>query len=408
MNDPIDDKVRNALRAEGDRVQPDPGAWRRISARVGSGTPGRSAPILAAAAVVVLVAAVVGVMVLGGEDEDATDVATDTTTSTIVDETTTTTAVDDTTTTTEPAPTDGPLDMGPQPDRRDVPPEELVVVLDDGRLAVVETATGSVVRVLDQRGDLREIDELGMSYGIWDVAVTPDGSRAFFTTCCEPAAGALFSIPTDGSDGGAPVVNADHPQFTTSDNWVVASSMFLQVHDVRDGTTLMWQPSDDVLGLGPSALSPDGRRVVTSPWSFGDAPRPPLLVATIGGIDDSSAATGSDMVRTLEMDESRDLGDGSWTLPTFRRDGRLVVAEEQADGSWVGRVVDIDTGEVDDSISYDYGGVPVTQRHDGSGEWLLAVVTDDPETFPQVGRLVWFGPDGQSGTVPGSYLGAGW
>lgn len=407
MNEPVDEQVRAALHAEGRRVEPDLRAWHRIAEQVRSPRSVLTAPVLAAAAVVVILAAVVGVAVLGGDD-DTTDVATDPTTG----ETTTTTG--ETTTTEAEAPDPGPgdpvLDMGPQPDPRDTPPEQLVAVLEDGRLAVVDTATGSVVQVLDERGDLREADpETGMSYGIWDVAASPDGGEAFFTTCCEPAAGALFRIPTDGSGGGSPVINADHPQFTTSAHWVVASSMFLQIHDIRDETTLTWQPPDGIAGLGPSALAPDGRRVVTSPWSGGDdAPRPPLLLATLTGVEEADPTSAGGTAHDLVVGETQELGDGTWALPTFRRDGRLVVAEEQADGTWLGRVVDLDTGEVDDQIAYDYGGVPITQRHDGSGEWLLAVVTDDPDTSPQIGRLVWFGPDGQSGTVPGAYLGAGW
>ena len=48
------------------------------------------------------------------------------------------------------------------------------------------------------------------------------------------------------------------------------------------------------------------------------------------------------------------------------------------------------------------------QRYDGSGEWLLVRVVDDPDAFPTIGRLLWFGPDGRSGTVPGEFVSAAW
>lgn len=112
---------------------------------------------------------------------------------------------------------------------------------------------------------------------------------------------------------------------------------------------------------------------------------------------------GVEAVRQI-VAEPRDLPGRGWALPTFRRDGRLLAAQD-SDGTWVPRLIDIDTGEVTDA-GWSYGGVPLDQDHDASGEWLLYVVADSRDSFE--GTLRWFGPNGQTGTVPGTYYAASW
>lgn len=162
-------------------------------------------------------------------------------------------------------------------------------------------------------------------------------------------------------------------------------------------------------GLVAAVLSPDGSRLIVEPWPERDRDgqvvgRRPMLVvetATVRPSEDASTVYVDD-------DDPVELPSDRWTLPTFRRDGLLLVAEEADDGTWQPRLVDLDTFEVIDA-GFAYGdGVPVMQRYDGSGEWLLVLLVDDPDAFPQVGRLVWFGPEGRSGTIPGEFLSAAW
>lgn len=67
-----------------------------------------------------------------------------------------------------------------------------------------------------------------------------------------------------------------------------------------------------------------------------------------------------------------------WTLPAFRSDGRLVVAEQccwpQPAGPARGVVVDPATGA--EVTSFPYEGAVLDQAYDDSGTWLLYVTSD--------------------------------
>ena len=171
-------------------------------------------PVLAAAVVVL---AAVGAWQLARDDdlevniggETSTTIATTTTPtpSTSVAPGTTAATVPPTVPLTVPlataAPTTAPLATAPT---------AIVAVTVDGRLVVLDAATGAELRQLADLGDPRGGGAEGPGPNhVTTVSVTPDGSTAYFDSCCEPAAGMIFSVPTDGSRPPEPLTNGLGP-----------------------------------------------------------------------------------------------------------------------------------------------------------------------------------------------------
>lgn len=71
-----------------------------------------------------------------------------------------------------------------------------------GHVVVLDTATGAVIRDLggyDDPTDPAVAEREGGPYSITRVALHPNGRDVYFETCCEPASGAIFRVPIDGS-----------------------------------------------------------------------------------------------------------------------------------------------------------------------------------------------------------------
>lgn len=77
-------------------------------------------------------------------------------------------------------------------------PSVVALVREDGMLVTVDLTTGEE-RELYSAGDPREEIE-GGAYSIDSVELSPDGAWIYFSTCCEPAVGTTFRIPTEGGD----------------------------------------------------------------------------------------------------------------------------------------------------------------------------------------------------------------
>lgn len=413
MNEPLDDRLRDALHADARRARPDPAAWARVTERLSADPAGRSRPaLLATAAVVVLLvssAAAAFFLTRDGSDEQSVVVETPTTTTDAIP--TTTTSSPTTTTEADDEPSDidvvvDPIGMGPTPPTRDEPPAEMVAVLPDGRLVMVDSASGDILEELADGGDLRDTPQEGGPSGIWQVALSADGEEVWYSRCCEPAAGITLRHPfnPDQTDMTG-MLQADAPTFTMTSEWVVGASYIVPMRNTRTGEHRWWS-TEGIDGFTNAVLSPDGQRLVAERWPERESTtgavvgRRPMLVARTGAVHPTQQGTIVD-------DDPVELPSDRWTLPTFRRDGLLLVAEEGDDGDWRQALVDIETLEVTDpDVAYDQ--TPVMQRYDGTGEWLLVLLTDVPERFPLEGRLVWFGPDGQTGRVPGTYTSAAW
>jgi hypothetical protein len=303
-----------------------------------------------------------------------------------------------------------PIDMGPTPPPREARPDTIVAVLEDGWLATVDTATGEVLERHLERGDLREEAPEGPRYGIWQVAVAANGEDVWYSFCCEPAAGATRRLHSDPALD-LPGLQADAPTFTMTSTWLTGASYVVPLLNVESGAHRWWG-SDSHPGFIAAVITPGGQRLVAQPWPHRDdigrvTSNSPMVLVRTDTVLRTTGWQGGTQDQIVD-DEPVELPSDRWTLPTFRRDGLLLVAEEGADGGWRPRLVDIDSFEVTDP-GFDFGpGVPVMQRYDGSGEWLLVLMADDPDAFPTIGRLLWFGPDGQRGEVPGEYISAAW
>lgn len=84
------------------------------------------------------------------------------------------------------------------PDR----PDTIVLVREDGWLVTVDLETGEQ-RELHTEGDPQRAEpglEEGGPYFIDAVDLSPDGEWVYFSTCCEPADGMTFRIPTEGGE----------------------------------------------------------------------------------------------------------------------------------------------------------------------------------------------------------------
>jgi hypothetical protein len=273
----LDDELRETLRAEGDRTVVPPDAWDRLRERVD--TPRRSrwlVPVLAAA-VVLLVA--IGAWQLTRPDDNRIDVGGIPTT--IASRTAPTTAPGtaaptSTATTAAPQGTVAPPLTAPPSTGPVGPPTVIVAVTVDGRVVALDLAPGAVPRQLADLGDPRSTPPEGPGPNqVTQVSVTPDGTRAFYDECCEPASGAIYEVPTDGSSppvlvgpGLGPAVSPDGRSlaFTAVDAVVV--------RDLATGAekTFTDPAYRDAPLAGDVAWSLDGQRLYY-PWRVVDGDR---------------------------------------------------------------------------------------------------------------------------------------
>jgi hypothetical protein len=249
----FDDELRGAMRAEADRAQPDPTSWSRIEERR---TGRRSARAWRWGAVAVAVAAAaVLVAVLVWPRDDGDEVIT-------VDSTAVTTVLPDVTLapTTEPAtsaaPTTEATTTTSPTTTTTVPavdhPTTAVAVTEDGRLVVLDTSGPSAVEVreLDRGPDPRIVPQEGETAVLDYPALTPDGRTVYYTLCCEPVVGVLFSAAVDGS---SPPVNLGYGTFPavspTGDRLAIVQYDTIVVRDLAGGAAEQSFPDTEHAGL---------------------------------------------------------------------------------------------------------------------------------------------------------------
>ncbi len=235
----LDDELRRAMRAEADKAQQDPASWSRIEERrAGRRSAGAwrwGALAVAAAAAVALVA----VLAWPRDDGDevitvdssavATTVLPDVTVAPTTEPVPTTTPTTEATTTTSTTTTVAPVGH----------PTTAVAVTEDGRLVVLDTSgTAAVeIRELDRGPDPRIVPEEGETTVLADPALTPDGRTVYYSLCCEPVVGVLFSAAVDGS---SPPVNLGYGTFPTvspsGDRLAIVQYDAVVVRDLASGT----------------------------------------------------------------------------------------------------------------------------------------------------------------------------
>lgn len=140
-------------------------------------------------------------------------------------------------------------------------PTLVALVRDDGWLVTVDLETGEQ-RELHTEGDPRRAEpglEEGGPYFIDAVDLSPDGDWIYFSTCCEPADGMTFRIPTGG--GGVEEVGfGSYPRVSPDGRYVAtAGSAYLYVRPTDD-VGFDRQPSLLEIGCCARRLawSPDG------------------------------------------------------------------------------------------------------------------------------------------------------
>ena len=191
-------------------------------------------PVLAAAVVVL---AAVGAWQLASDDDLKVNTGgeTSTTIGTTTAPTPSTSIAPGTTAVTVP-PTAPPATAAPTTAPPAAAATTIVAVTVDGRLVVLDAATGAELRELANLGDPRGGGAEGPGPNhVTTVSVSPDGSTAYYDSCCEPAAGLVSVIPTDGSTEPEPVNPGLGPAVSPDGRFLAYTAINAVV--VRDLTT---------------------------------------------------------------------------------------------------------------------------------------------------------------------------
>ncbi|HEX7094727.1 MAG TPA: hypothetical protein VF183_02510, partial [Acidimicrobiales bacterium] len=197
---------------------------------------------------------------------------------------------------------------------------------------------------------------------ITNVAVDAANGLVYYEVCCEPAVGVVWAVPLAGGEpvrvgeGAGPAVSGDGRRFATAvlDHVIVSQrgrSPWIHASTSTDQPTAVANPALAVDGLSVAFEVHDA--------TFGDGGE---LVVT--RTDDR---TGSSKRRW------RDPAGIGWSHPTYRRDGDVLVVQQTWEDQFSGtgpraaRVVDAHTGKVLDSFQYP---TPARdQDYDGTGTW---------------------------------------
>lgn len=292
-----------------------------------------------------------------------------------------------------PGPTPGPLladatvvTVGPAGPR----PERIVGVTKGGAAVLVDAATGSTVRELFRLADrVRRDPGAPPPNTLGDIALSSDGRTVYFTSVGEPACGSTKRAPVSGG-AAEDRAGGDFVSASPGGRHVATSGCSLAVLPGPAGSPA--GTADPAVGastrLGALAWSADGRYLAVErhPDLPGGGPTDILV------FDLLTARTIADAVVLRDPD-----GIG-YQFPAFRRDGRLVVAQQRAGSdNATARALDPQTGAL--VASFPYGGAVKDQSYDASHTWLLVTMADD--------SLRWFG-GGQQGTLPSRFTAADW
>jgi hypothetical protein len=309
---------------------------------------------------------------------------------------------------TAPTPSTGPPPTtGPTTTSIQLPPDptEFVGITTDGRLVVIDVATGEEIRELAQQGDPNTpatpdvpIPPNHISF----VEVIRDGSPAqvLYNTCCEPATAETFGVGLDGSPTAYPV------------DLVMENGDFLFYGEF---------PAGNEAGEVVVTLAPGGGAGVVFPLDDHEdgVTLDPGSVGALGGFTwigvgavayTTFPGEESSVLRVLLQDDEGtsytwEPPDGRiWTDPVGYGE-RIIVAEqccgpnvEDYEGPAQGVILDATTGEVGSRFNYD--GVVVDQDLSESRELIVTYLD---------GRVVRIDPvTGESTQVATGFRNASW
>jgi len=174
-------------------------------------------------------------------------------------------------------------------------PATFVAVTEEWEAVEVDTSTGQVVRSighLDQPSETGE--EPGFFNAIQNIWRSPDGAWYAISTCCEPAAGAIYFIEQDST------LNTDTVEAAVlTDGWTAVPSPFdgrfatlgfsIGVGDVgAEPGVFFWPDPSDGMPNGSAAWHNNGRQVS---WLSSDRGRPHLAT-----LDLDDPESGPDIV----------------------------------------------------------------------------------------------------------------
>lgn len=354
MTEPLDDLLRDSLREEVSGVHAPEDGPRQVRRAVERRRRRQRGAMLAVAAAIIAGIALASVAMLRGGDDDSAVIADEPTTT--ATDPTTTTKPDAATTAVDPRNATGPR------------PEQMVAATEDGRLVVLDVATGNEARELSRAGAASDYQDARSEPFIDAVEVSPDGSTVYFSTCCEPAPGAMFRVPVDGSseairlalDGAYPDVGPGSDQIVVA-NTIGVYAYGLPVGSRKSPTGSRGRELAEATGNGsyPFWLGPTSLAFQRFDPNEGSS------IAVISDIDTDSPTVG---------ELSTEVGAG-WEHPVGS-DAAIIVAEQccapdYASGA-AGRIIDPSTGDVLDSFELDG---PVADL-DLSNNWLLITYTD--------------------------------
>jgi hypothetical protein len=242
---------------------------------------------------------------------------------------------------------------------------------------VLDTATGAVIRDLggyDDPTDPAVAEREGGPYSITRVALHPNGRDVYVETCCEPASGAIFRVPLDGSvrietANLEPVAYGYGLDISADGQWLASvNEQGVTLTNLDTGEQTMSTASADTSDLVRAAVNHDGSEVTVERALQYDPDNEPFYVMR------SELLTFRRAGDALEQTDRT--GGAVRLLPVYANGGTELVTVAARDG-----VIDLSV--------------------DSSGRWFLAT----PYEMPLRGRT----DAADEREIPGgTYIAADW
>ena len=276
----------------------------------------------------------------------------------------------------------------PGPDSVASFPASMVVIRGGEDVLLVDTTSGTARLVANLSPEFDPGDEVGPQVP-YSVDVDPTVAAVRYDRCWDEDESATLLVDLHSGEqlgswpGSLPSVSHDGSTLALS------RAAALDLVDMATSATTTISRSDGMWFIGRTSWSPNGLTLAVE-----------VFAATFGS---PVIALVDALVPSLDTAVLLDAPPGrSWTLPTFRADGKLVVLENSVDGVLAppGIVVVDRSGVLVDTIGPVDLDAILDMDYDVSGRWLLVV--------DGRGDAFWFGPTG-AGRLPGSgYSSASW